>query len=379
MDKDAQINFFKKLVAINTVNGNELAAANYIKDVLAEHHIAAQLVPFAPGRANLIAEVGDNPGPVLAFAGHIDTVDTGDPAKWSYNPFSATEIDGQIYGRGTVDMKSGLAAMVCTLIELQEAHLPKKGTVRLIATVDEEVGGGGSLQLTTDGFVHDVDAMVIGEATSGQVEYAHCGSFDYEVKSYGKLAHSSRPALGINAVTNLVQFINAEASAFDDVAKSPVLGELIHSVTVFHGGDQLNTIPDYAFMKGNVRTIPECDNDATQERLQAIIDQLNARTNGKLELAVVASFMPVVTNPADSFITLVQEARQRVTGIIPRKQVSHGATDASRYVLDDNQFPIVAFGPGDDELSHQVDEHIAIADVLAAEKTYYEIASAFFN
>ncbi|MDD6431897.1 MAG: ArgE/DapE family deacylase [Lactobacillaceae bacterium] len=377
MNDEAQIEFFKKLITINTVNGNELAEADYIKKVLADHHISARLVPFADGRANLVAEVGDNPGPVLALAGHIDTVDPGDPAKWTYDPFSATEKAGQIYGRGTVDMQSGLAAMVCALIDLKEAGLPKHGKARLLATVDEEVGGQGSMELTKQGFVHDVDAMVIGEATTGQIEYAHCGSFDYQVKSYGKLAHSSKPELGINAVTNLVKFINAEARAFDDAPESPVLGKLVHSITVFHGGDQLNSIPDYAFLKGNVRTVPECDNEATQQRLQAIIDRINSQTAGRLELSIVASFMPVVTDPNASFIGLAQEARQKVTGVAPRSVISHGATDASRYVLDDNKFPIIEFGPGVEELSHQVDEHVARTDVLNAEKTYVEIAKKF--
>lgn len=379
MDRNSQINFFKKLIQINTVNGNELTEAQYIKQVLASHHIDSKLVPFAEGRANLIAEIGENPGPVLAFSGHIDTVDTGDSNNWTYDPFSAEEVDGQIYGRGTVDMQSGLAAMVCALIELKEAGLPKRGKVRLIATVDEEVGGMGSMEITQKGYVHDVDAMIIGEATTGQIEYAHCGSFDYMVKSVGKLAHSSTPELGVNAVTNLVQFINAEVTAFDDAKASPILGKPIHSITVFHGGDQLNSIPDYAFLKGNVRTVPECSNDETQQRLQAIINRLNQRSGYQLSLSIVANFMPVVTNPNNDFIKVIETARQAVTGAKPQSVVSHGATDASRYVLDKNKFPIIEFGPGDESLSHQVDEHIPITDLLDAEKTYFETAKSFLK
>lgn len=378
MDSQTQINLFKHLIQIKTVNGNELEEAQYLKQVLAKHGIEAQLVPFAEGRANLVAEVGDQPGPVLAFAGHIDTVDPGDPDKWTYGPFSAHETpDGDIYGRGTVDMQSGLAAMVGALIDLKESGLPQRGKVRLIATVDEEVGGMGSMELTKQGVVHDVDAMIIGEATSGEVQYAHCGSFDYLVKSYGKLAHSSKPQLGINAVTNLVQFINAEATAFDDAKASPVLGDPIHSVTVFHGGDQLNSIPDYAYLKGNVRTVPECDNDETQRRLQAIIDELNQRPGYQLALSIVASFMPVVTNPDNDFISLVQTAGQTVTGKQPVKAISHGATDASRFVLDNHKFPIVEFGPGQESLSHQIDEHLNVAELLNAERTYVEAAKRF--
>ena len=246
MEDGAKLNFLQELIQINTVNGHEQPAAEYLKQVLSDHGIEANLIVLAAGRTNLVAEVGTENGPVLALAGHLDTVDVGDDKKWQHNPFCGQVIDDAIYGRGSVDMKGGLAAMVNTLIELKEAGLPKHGKVRLLATVDEEIGGLGSLELTRQGLVHDVDAMIVGEATTNRLEYAHSGSFDYRIKSYGHLAHSSDPSLGVNAVANLAEFFEYERHAFDDVEKSPSLGHLIHSVTVFHGGRQLNSIPDYA-------------------------------------------------------------------------------------------------------------------------------------
>ena len=379
MENDEKIKLLQKLMQIDTVNGNEKDEASYIKRTLEDHHISCELVPFAPNRTNLIAEIGDEKGPVLALSGHLDTVAAGDFQKWTYPPFAGQLVDGKIYGRGAVDMKSGLAAMVGALIELKEAGLPKHGKVRLIATVDEEVGGQGSLEMTDKGYVHDVDVMVIGEATTGQIEYAHCGSFDYIVESYGKLAHSSQPELGINAVTNLVKFINKESRSFDDAAVSPTLGKLIHSVTVFHGGEQLNSIPDYAYLKGNVRTIPECDNRETGKRLQSIIDELNKETGVELKLKIVASFMPVVTNKQDRFIALAQTAIKKVSGRQPDVVISHGATDASRYVLDNHNFPIIEYGPGIEKLSHQIDERIALDDYLTAQQAYVEIAKQYLN
>ena len=379
MENDEKVKLLQKLIQINTVNGNEEDEANYIKRVLEAHHISCKLVSFAPNRTNLIAEIGNDKGPVLALAGHLDTVDPSDPQKWTYPPFAGQLADGKIYGRGAVDMKSGLAAMVGALIELKEADLPKHGKVRLIATVEEDVGGKGSLELTDQGYVHDVDAMIIGEATTGQIEYAHCGSFDYIVESHGKLAHSSQPELGANAVMNLVKFINKESRAFDDAAVSPTLGKLIHSVTVFHGGDQLNSIPDFAYLKGNVRTIPECDNVETQKRLQDIIDGLNKEPKIQLKLKVVASFMPVVTNKQDRFIALAQTAIKKVSGRQPDVVISHGATDASRYVLDNHNFPIIEYGPGIEKLSHQIDERIALDDYLTAQQAYVEIAKQYLN
>lgn len=379
MEDGAKLNFLQELIQINTVNGHEQPAAEYIKQVLSDHGIEANLVALAAGRTNLVAEVGTEDGPVLALAGHLDTVDVGDDKKWRHNPFCGQVIDDAIYGRGSVDMKGGLAAMVNTLIELKEAGLPKHGKVRLLATVDEEIGGLGSLELTRQGLVHDVDAMIVGEATTNRLEYAHSGSFDYRIKSYGHLAHSSDPSLGVNAVANLAKFFEYERHAFDDVEESPSLGRLIHSVTVFHGGRQLNSIPDYAYLEGNVRTIPEFDNTAVQERLQTIVDRLNAETDGQFELEVVASFMPMATDPNDPFVSLVQKSYQAVTTQALPLAVSHGATDASRYILDEHRFPIVEWGPGKEEASHQVDESLPVDEYLKADQVYLQVAKDFFG
>lgn len=375
MEDSVKLSILQELIQINTVNGHEQPAAEYLKQVLSDHGIEANLVALAAGRTNLVAEVGTENGPVLALAGHLDTVDVGDDKKWQHNPFCGQVIDDAIYGRGSVDMKGGLAAMVNTLIELKEAGLPKHGKVRLLATVDEEIGGLGSLELTRQGLVHDVDAMIVGEATTNRLEYAHSGSFDYRIKSYGHLAHSSDPSLGVNAVANLAEFFEYERHAFDDVEKSPSLGHLIHSVTVFHGGRQLNSIPDYAYLEGNVRTIPEFDNTAVQNRLQTIVDQ----TDGRFELEVVASFMPMATDPADPFVSLVQQSYQTVAKQSLPLAVSHGASDASRYILDEHCFPIIEWGPGKEEMSHQVDERLSVAEYLQADQVYLQIAKDFFG
>lgn len=376
MDDQAKVALLQKIVQFNTVNGNERALAEFIKGVLADHHIDSQLVDFADHRACLVAEIGDQPGKVLAFAGHMDTVATGDPNKWQFPPFSGAIKDGYLYGRGSVDMKGGLTAMIIALIQMKEAGLPKKGQVKLLISVDEEVGGQGSMLLTKQGFADNLDAMVMCESSSGMVEYAHCGSFDYEIESFGKTAHSSRPELGVNAVANLARFIDGERTAFDDAKSSPVLGKVIHSVTVFHGGEQLNSIPDYAYLKGNVRTVPECDNQETQARLQKAIDQVNQQ-GADLRLKIVASFAPVVTNADDPFISVVQDAAQEVTGTRPQKIVSHGATDASRYVLGKKPFAFVEYGPGDDRQSHQINEHISLQSFLQAPDSYQKIAEKF--
>lgn len=375
MDEASALKILQDLIQIKTVNGNEASAAQYLQDLLQAAGARVKMVEFAPQRAGLVAEIGPADGPVLALAGHLDTVAIGDPASWHHDPFACEVADGRIYGRGSVDMKGGLAAMVCTMLNLADQDL--NGRLRLLISVDEEVGGQGSLQLTQLGYVHDVDAMIVCEATDDQIQYAHCGSFDYQIDSKGKLAHSSRPQLGANAVMNLVDYINREVTAFDDHPTSPVLDELVHSVTVFHGGEQLNSIPASAYLQGNVRTIPECDNQATKERLQAIVDDLNQDTKHQLSLSIVADFMPVVTDPNDPFIAQLQAVVETVTGQRPTATISHGATDASRYVMDDHQFAVVEYGPGSEDQSHQVDESLALSDYYQAIAVYQQLAHDF--
>lgn len=379
MDDNAKLELLMELIQINTVNGHEQPAAEYLKQVLTTHGIEARLIEQAPHRADLVAEIGQQPGPVLVLAGHLDTVDVGDLTKWQTEPFGGQVKDGQIYGRGSVDMKGGLAAMITALIELKEAGLPKHGQVRLLATIDEEGAGQGALELTRRGLVDDASALIIGEATNNQLKYAHSGSLDYRVKAYGKTAHSSRPLNGINAVANLARFMDAERSAFDDILPNSALGELTHNITVFHGGRQVKTIPDYAYLEGNVRTIPECDNTETAHRLQKIVDQLNQQLAGRLVFEVMANLVPVTTDPRDSFITLTQRAFARVTGQKLPLGISHSATDASRFALAKRQFPIIILGPGQEQMAHQTDEALSVNEYLLADRIYYQIASDFLG
>lgn len=377
MEDNARLALLKKAIQFNTANGNEAPPAQWLQQVLAEHGIPSELVEFAPHRAGLVAEIGTGQEPILAFAGHLDTVAPNAAGAWQTDPFAAAIHDGAIYGRGAVDMKGGLIATVIALIELHAAGLPKAGTIRLLLSGDEEGSGTGATALTQRGYLAGVKALVMAEASSQTIEYAHCGSFDYIVHARGKAVHSSTPALGHNALMDLIDFINAEQTAFDEVDDNPVLGALVHSITVLHGGEQLNTIPDAAFLKGNVRTIPECDNQATHVRLQAIIDRLN-QGGAALELEVVGDFAPVVTDPSNPFITQVQAAVKEINQVDAPVVISKGATDASMYVKGNPDFAFVEYGPGDDTQSHQVNEHLNLAEFLAAPAVYQQIAHNFF-
>ena len=144
LTSDERIHILRDLVGIESVNDNELDVAEYLQDLFKKHNIDAKIIKLTDTRANLVAEIGSG-SPVIGVSGHMDVVSPGNPEDWQTPPFKLTEDDeGRLHGRGAADMKSGLAAFVISLIELHDQGLPKEGTIRLLATVGEEIEGDGA-------------------------------------------------------------------------------------------------------------------------------------------------------------------------------------------------------------------------------------------
>ena len=148
METNEQVQVLQDLIRIHSVNGNEVAVAEYLQKLFLAHGIDATVDAFGDRRANLIAQIGAGTDPrVLVFTGHQDTVAVPNPERWQHDPFGGEVVSGHIYGRGAADMKSGLAAQVITLIELKEAGYQPAGTLKLLATSGEETGTPGAWRL----------------------------------------------------------------------------------------------------------------------------------------------------------------------------------------------------------------------------------------
>ncbi len=130
MNKEKKIKILQDVIQIETVNDNEVAVAEYFKNLLNEYGIDSKLVEYSPTRANLVAEIkGEKPGKVLIFNGHSDVVAAGDPEDWTHPPFAGVIEDGKLYGRGATDMKAGLTALALAMIEIKEQDLLKAGSL----------------------------------------------------------------------------------------------------------------------------------------------------------------------------------------------------------------------------------------------------------
>lgn len=276
-------------------------------------------------------------------------------------------------------MKSGLAAIVITMLEFLEQGTPLAGSVRLLATVGEETGEYGAAQLTDAGYADHLAGLVIAEPSGlDQVVYTARGVIDYKVVSTGKGVHSASPELGINAITNLMKFYNAVGPLMAQHTKTdPVLGGLLHNVDLISGGEQINSIPAHAELMANMRTIPAYPNQVIYDELEGLVAQLNQEPGVQLDLSY--SF-PEEAIPGDPNAPLVQLAKQisdQVCGHDTKVVGSGGANDGAEFLRAKGDFTSIEIGPGSNT-SHQPDEYIAIQDYLQAIDFYEALVPAFF-
>lgn len=404
---EEKIKILSDIVAIETVDRNEEDVANYLATLLSEYGIDSKVIPTGiPGRANLVAEIGSD-SPVLAISGHMDVVSAGNAETWTSDPYTLTERDGKLFGRGSTDMKGGLAALVIAMIEIKEQGLLERGTLRLLATYNEENGAVGSIQLEEAGYVSDVDAIVIGEPTTGMIHPSHKGSMNFVVSSRGKSVHSSRPRGGINAIDPLMDFALAFKEAFKEATKDISFGQLDFSpvlnlygavegddagnqeldqllkqptfiVTVFRGGDQVNTIPDHAEVVFNIRTVPEFDNEAVKgvfaEVYQEFLDK-----GADFDLQLTLDLKPLNGGVNSDLVQLTKTLGATYLNQDLEVVPMTGGTDGANFVANKPAgYPIIIFGPGS-TTSHQIDEYVDKDEYLTFVNLYIDLLATYLE
>lgn len=379
MEKNQKIEWLQDIIKMETINGNEEIVAKYIQNKLKQVNISTELIQYADNRSSLVATIKKgNSDKVLGLTGHMDVVDPGDASDWKYPPFSATIEGNKLYGRGSTDMKSGLMAMVIAMIELQEEQKEFNGTIKLLATVGEEVGELGAEQLTNLGYVDDLDGLIVGEPSNYNLVYTHMGSINYTVTSEGKEAHSSMPQEGYNALNHLIDFSYHINQKIDEISSNYVneeLGSTIHNITIMNGGKQVNSIPNFASLQGNIRSIPEFSNDDIIKVLQDTVDELNKNQPYKLKLTIDYNKLSVKANKQSELIKVIQQQFDE-----PLPLIGIGATtDTAEFIKSSNPFEFIVFGPGESTLPHQVNEYVDIDNYLDMIDKYKQIILTYLN
>ena len=348
-----------ELVRLDTVNppGRESEAASMLTARLSAAGLEVTQHEHAPGRTSLVARLpGD--GPALCMTGHLDTVPLGG-APWSVEPFGELR-DGRLYGRGSSDMKSGVAVIVVAA-ERVAALGPGSAGLELVLCAAEETGCEGAQHLAECGALGRAGAMLVAEPTGGVPHVAHKGVLWARATTEGKSAHGSSPQLGRNAIYPLAAAV-AELGRLElDASPHPILGEPTLNVGVIQGGSGINLVPDRAEAGIDVRTVPGMTSSG-------VLDQLRAAAGPEVTIEPVLDLAPVATDPDDPFVRSVAEIAGASGGGMAY------FTDAAALAPAYGSPPTVIWGPGEAGQAHQTDEWAEAEKIEAAAEGYFEVA-----
>jgi len=387
VDGDALVAFTQALVRIPSVHDpergwNEEPAAELVAEQMRAFGWTPEFDVVAPGRPNVIAVVdGDGPGPTLMFEGHTDVVTEGD--GWTVDPFGGEVRDGRLWGRGSADMKGGLAAMLyATDALVRRGSFP--GRVVLAALVDEEGMMAGAKHLVASGRTDGVDAAICCEPEGGEVCHVAKGALRLRVELTGKMAHGAMPFQGRNPNRAVGSAIAALAELERDLhvrfGEHPHLGRVWVTPTVLRSGEavQMNVMPAIASVWVDVRTIPAVDHDELVDELTAVVVRAAADHGITVGVEVIDD-RPAVATPEDHpLVRALLDAHGAVTGQPARLGGVPGATDGT-VITSRGGVPSVVYGPGGKWIAHQADEFVEIDDLLAHAAVYTAAADRFLR
>jgi succinyl-diaminopimelate desuccinylase len=372
----------KKLIgAETTAEKGELAAAEIISDELALNRsgsgrgrsgIDCRIESWGRNRANLIAQIksaGRRKG--LLFACHLDVVAPGG-ADWKYPPFSGVESGGRIYGRGSADMKGGIAAVVTAIRQLSDSDVKLEGDIVLLAAAGEETDSCGAKRFVRDRrAMPELAGVVIPEPTDFEVVTAHRGMLWLKVETSGKAAHGSTPELGVNAIASMKTLLNELDNYKIRFEPHKLLGECSMSVNTISGGKEINVVPDKCEIRIDIRTLPgqNCQDIISDfEKIFAKLKQKNPQFNAEVSIVREVGALETDSNCGfvKDFCSAVGRTETKAVGF---------TTDGPHFAALD--VPVVIFGPGKSEVCHKPDEYIDIADVGKAVEYYKNIILKF--
>jgi acetylornithine deacetylase len=373
------IDTLSDFVRINSVNpaygdnGTEANLAPLVRAFFEKRGIEVFEQEVFPGRNNVIARLPGKTQRRLVLEAHMDTVSI---KGMSIPAFEPTIRDGRLYGRGSVDDKAGLAAMMHAVASLKEDGIVPDCEVWLAAVVDEEFSFRGVVKLC-DGL--QAAGAIVAEPTELRAVIASKGVLRWRIQTHGKAAHSSKPHLGVNAITNmsrLVLALDAENQRLAACAH-PLLGPATNSVGVINGGVQVNFVPDQCTIEIDRRLLPGESSSDVLARYQCIIDQLRAEHpgfDGTMELPPMLVDEALDT-PASEHIVTVAQSALRSLGLNAEPCGVPFGSDASK--LSRVGVPSIVLGPGSIDQAHAADEYVELAQVEQAVRIYRECICRF--
>lgn len=369
MDKTVELS--QQLIQKPSVTPKDEGCLNLLADRLAASGFSAEFLPFEDVSNAWIRRGIESP--LLVFAGHTDVVPTGPEDQWSHPPFAATVENGNLHGRGSADMKTGIAAMVIACEEFIQENPDHSGSIAFLLTSDEE---GPAINGTVKVVEHllnqnvAIDYCLVGEPSSTQtvgdvIKNGRRGSLGAHLTVTGKQGHVAYPHLAINPIHSLSELLAELTSIEWDHGNEhfPATTFQISNVQAGTGAD--NVIPETAEAWFNLRFSTEITSDEIQQRIERIIDSKNIQ----YEISWRLSGNPFLT-PEGKLVDACQQAIKKITGRDTELSTGGGTSDG-RFIAPTGA-EVVELGVINATI-HQIDEHTDIQELCQLKEIYKEV------
>lgn len=332
---------------------------------------SVELVEVAPGRQNLVATLQGGDGPGLMFLGHSDVVPAGD--GWNSHPFEPFVQDGRLYGRGSTDMKGGLAAIVSAMAAIRKSAVPLRGPVQLVCTVDEEDLGTGIRAYVQTPLQGEFVGCVVAEPTGLSTVIGCRGDSYLRLGVSGKAAHSGRPDDGRNAIAaaaRILELIRADHEKLRESAES-LLGSGTWSVGTISGGTGTSIVAAEAAVSIDRRLMPEEDAHTIVADIATRIREAGIDGDGITVTLDVQMEMPGFrTDPGHPLVTGAVEAIADAGGGYSEVSGWTAACDGG-FIARNFGIPCIVLGPGGlNDQAHQANESVGIDELVTAARAY---------
>lgn len=382
---DELVRLTQALIAIPShkdVPSREKEVAEYIYDFCRRNGLEAELQKVDGDRCNVLVYLrGEGSGKSIMLNGHTDTVP---PYNMTVDPFGAEIKEGNIYGRGAVDMKGAIACMLMSMLALKRSGVRLKGDVVFAGVIGEEERSEGTEYIVKSGL--KTDGAIVGEPSNYEYAIGHRGLEWLEILIKGKAAHGGVPHLGVNAIEKaavLINRIKGELYPKLEGRYNEYMGPSVMNFGVIAGGSQPSTVADSCSIKIDRRYIPGETVETVLREYQDIIDSIKAEDpefdaeitrmpNNMLTL----DHLPLMTPPEDPIVSAVRESLMEVIGREPDVTRRRGWTDAA-LLSNFAKIPTVVVGPGDISYSHTKDERVSIGDLDKMVDVYARVIQKF--
>lgn len=380
---DSVTRLLSDLVAIPSVNpmGRALSGegylergmSDYLEQFFRELGVAWERHTISPGRDNVLARY-EAPGArrTLLFDAHQDTV----PVEgMTIDPFVPRVEAARLYGRGSCDIKGGMAAMLTAFARLVRERPHGSATVVMACTVDEEFTHTGSSYLAANPV--GADLAIVAEPTRLDIVNCHKGAVRWKIRTRGVACHSSNPTQGANAIYRIAEVISALQELANELAGSrphPVLGPPTLSVGRIEGGQSVNVVPDRCEIEVDRRVIPGEISLECPAQVEAYVRVKIGAVDWLESLPPTVNLPPLAARGTEDAVAAMRDVVHEATGRTPAVTGVPYGTDAGP--LGATGQACLVFGPGDIAQAHTKDEWVDLDQVRTAADLYYRFACA---